>query len=205
MFAKQTHWYFMKTLLAIIFTISGITLLALDRIIKKTRVIKLDKKLAEITGKFKPLKSKYLAAGILFPIGLISGTVALRISLFEASVYYDSPLLDELAHAPLIVLVIILIILLALLWLIEGTVVGLSMYVKGKDEMLSSVGRIPFFAGFMTLILSLIMITSFLHFLLYPIIYPLKGILILNNKWFNSFSGLIGLILAIIGTILQFI
>jgi hypothetical protein len=36
-------------------------------------------------------------------------------------------------------------------------------------------------------------------------IYPLKGILFFNNRYFNSFSGIIGLLLVIVSAILQFV
>jgi hypothetical protein len=54
-------------------------------------------------------------------------------------------------------------------------------------------------------LLTVIMIvTDFIRFIIYPILNPLQGITLLNRRYFNSLSGLLGLILALIGAIMHF-
>jgi hypothetical protein len=164
--------------------------MGLDRILDKSKVIAFDKKLKKITRRFKPLNWKKHIF-ILFTF----------LTMF--SFYMTIITAPSFSYIVLLLTVLWFIWVLAVLfWMLIG---GLWAYLDWKKDPSVPVEFVPAMAIVTPFLFIGFAIAAFIKFCLYPLIYPLKGILILNNRWFNSFSGLIGLVLSLIGTILQFI
>jgi hypothetical protein len=179
----------MKPAFTFVLTSVGLVLLAMDRILDKSMVVTFDQRLLAIVQKFPLLKLK----------DFNSAVTVLMIVVMVYLVYFDDYFPPEIRF-PMKFGVLLTAVLGLLTAVIVGALAAKEVLRREKNRdisfVISSSLLAPFFIGYLFLV-------SSLKFILLPLIYPLKGIYILNNKCFNSFSGLLGLILAIIGTALQ--
>jgi hypothetical protein len=179
----------MKAIVSLIFIIMGLILLSLDRLLDKNKVIEIDKRMEGAITKIR-FKRKHMISFNLFIINLF--IIYITIKSGKALPY----------KWILIILVIGLI-----LDMVIGGYIGVLYYIKNKNMSNKlSLFKLIFIMIIYSPILTLkIYLKDLVRLALFLLINPLQGIVFLNKRYLNSFSGLIGLILTIIGTIFQFL
>lgn len=175
----------MKTALTLLLLVAGTILLALDRVLDKSAVIRLDQRLSVTADRLRPLSRKELTLATLW--------------LVTAAAYYVA---KRIGGPPPFALSFVLG-LGALLFVISSIAVAAHTARKNLgDEPLPS--RV-LFVLLSPLLFAIALLAFVVHLALSPVIYPLKGVVFLNRRWFSSVSGLIGLVCLAVGTVLQFL
>lgn len=183
----------MKSLF-LLFTLLGLFLTSLDRLIAKEKVIAFDTKLSELTARFRPMREHYVAMAI-FPLGMVASAYMMIRGLARDPHHSPLPAIAFLADLPNGVLLLLCLCGVALVWPLMGAILGV---------WLSIAENIPLQRGVVFGLLYFVVATivAWIVLALYPVVYPLKGILVLNRKWFNSFSGVLGVALTIVGILI---
>lgn len=194
----------MPSITSLLLTVIGIVLLALDRVVGKGTLLKVDNTLKAMVRRFRPLRGSPYQLAFIFLATLFFARIGgpqFRAALLASAA-------DEQRDALLFFIFDNWKWFLPLVLYVEGCVMGAFEWLRQRNEPLVSWGQLAFsllYGAFVLVYFAVSGVVGLLHFLLWPLMYPLKGVLLFEKRLFHSFSGVIGLVAALTGTILQFL